>query len=235
MLAKPCLTWDELPERLAARLANGQPLPNRRGLSPAMSYGRHNGPARADARAAAVLILLYPHAGVWHLPLTRRTAHLAAHGGQVSLPGGAIEADETPAQAALREADEELGIRATDLTLLGTLSPVYVFNSNFLITPWVAATRNAVPFRPSPDEVAELIQLPLAELLTDDRTGRMVIGRGRLEFSAPCLQWCQAQVWGATYVVLGQLARVLRGLAAGDASEGRQPPHQDAQDSCRHR
>jgi 8-oxo-dGTP pyrophosphatase MutT (NUDIX family) len=224
MLSASASTLDDLPERLAARLASGQPLPGRHGLSPAMSYGRHSGPARADARAAAVLVLLYPHQNGWHLPLTRRTAHLTAHGGQVSLPGGSIEADETPAEAALREAEEELGIPAANLTLLGTLSPVYVFNSNFLITPWVAATRQAVCFRPNPAEVAELIELPLGELLRPENTGRVLICRGALQFSAPYLQWHGITVWGATHVVLGELGRILRGEPAGGllpSDEGR--------------
>jgi 8-oxo-dGTP pyrophosphatase MutT (NUDIX family) len=214
MTSVACLTSDDLPEQLAARLASGEPLPGRQGLSPAMSYGRHGGPARSDARDAAVLVMLYPLRGQWHLPLTRRPAHLTAHGGQVSLPGGAIEADEMPAQAALREANEELGISPTDLTLLGTLSTVYVFNSNFLITPWVAATRNRIPFRPNPDEVAEVIELPLSELMRPEQPARMVIRRGSLEFSAPYLEWHEAKVWGATNVVLGELGRVLRGERA---------------------
>jgi 8-oxo-dGTP pyrophosphatase MutT (NUDIX family) len=175
-----------------------------------MSYGRHGGPPRADARQAAVLVLLYQLNGQWHVPLTRRQAHLTQHAGQISLPGGAAEPGETLAGAALREASEELGIDSRQIRLLGTLSPVYVFNSNFHITPWVGATAERPEFQPCQAEVAELIELPLQVLLQPERATRTVIRRGGLELSAPCIMWQTTPIWGATHVMLGQLARVLQ-------------------------
>ena len=201
---------EDLPERLAQWLQTASRHPSRQGLSPAMSYGRHSGPPRADSREAAVLVLLYPRRGQWHLPLTRRQAYLTKHGGQISLPGGSLDPGETPAQAALRETDEELGVAPGDLTLIGALSPVYVFNSNFLIRPWVAATRQELPFRPNPDEVAELIEMPLQVLLQAENDPPILIRRGKLEFSAPCICWHGTQIWGATHVVLGELRRILK-------------------------
>ena len=97
----------DLPARLAARLK--QPLPGwaaQARYQPELSFGRHLGPAPSDAKPAAVLILLYPNGGRWHVPLTLRSAHLPDHAGQVSLPGGLIEPGEDSRQAALREFTE---------------------------------------------------------------------------------------------------------------------------------
>src|SRR5687768_16129785 len=86
------------------------------------------------AREAAVLILLYPHQGMLHFALTRRTDTVATHKGQISLPGGAIEAGESPAEAALREACEEIGV-CDGVRIIGELTPLYVVVSDFEIHP----------------------------------------------------------------------------------------------------
>ena len=96
-----------------------------------MSFGRHRGPAEFGARRAAVLVVLYPHEGQWHLPLILRPAHMLDHAGQVSLPGGTIEPRETSQEAAFREFSEELGVPSTDLQMFGQLSELYLFASNF--------------------------------------------------------------------------------------------------------
>ncbi len=109
---------------------------------------RHYDVAPPDARPAAVLLLLYPHEGpVAPAADVAAVAHLAAHAGQVSLPGGAVEPGETTAEAALREFHEELGDDGQPIDLLGTLSPLYVQASNYLVTPWVAAVRRAAAVR----------------------------------------------------------------------------------------
>ena len=72
---------------------------------------------------------------------------------------------ESSEEAALRELEEELGIDRFRSLLLGQLSPLYLFGTNFLITPWVAAVRDAVEFLPNREEVDEFLQVPLAHLL----------------------------------------------------------------------
>ena len=123
-------------------------------MSPELSYGRHAGPAPSTARHAAVMLLLFRRDGRWHLPLTERPSSLLRHGGQISLPGGTIEPGETSEQAAVRELREELGIDAP-VDMLGRLADCYVFASNFVVTPWLAATTVEPHWRPDAREVQQ--------------------------------------------------------------------------------
>lgn len=202
----------DLPEQLSMVLRDGyRTMPRSQRMSPQLSYGRHSGPAPHTARAAAVMMLLFQRDGRWHLPLTERPATLAHHGGQISLPGGAIEADESSQEAALRELEEELGI-SEHLTALGQLADCYVFASDFMITPWVAVTPIPPIWSPDPREVQAVVELPIQTLLDDNSIGRLTIERGPLRFHAPCVQVGDARVWGATSIILCELADVLRYL-----------------------
>jgi 8-oxo-dGTP pyrophosphatase MutT (NUDIX family) len=197
----------DLPERLAARLMQ-KPLPGRaaqRRFEPGLCYGRHFGPPTMWSRAAAVLVLLYPHEGGWHLPLTVRPATLVAHAGQISLPGGSIDPGETSPQAALRELEEELGIGGQEIELLGGLSPLYVFVSEFQVTPWIAVARRRPAFVPSPIEVAELLEVPLAHLVDPANQGRHMRRQRGVELSAPHFLWGRHRIWGATSMILAEL------------------------------
>lgn len=200
----------ELPDQLAAQLAG--PLPGWQAQAhyqPELSFGRHRGPAPTGARPAAVLVLLYPREGQWHVPLMLRPAHMPDHGGQVSLPGGVIEAGESSRQAALREFSEELGAPADELAVLGRLSPLYLFASNFQIEPWVAATGQAPPWNPSQREVERLLEVPLSHLLDPRNTGHIERRQRGLEFRAPCFSWEQERIWGATSMILAELVASL--------------------------
>lgn len=204
-------TAGDLPERLAKALSEGrQGGAARLRMSPELSYGRHAGPPPHTARPAAVMLLLFQRAGRWHLPLTERPATLARHGGQISLPGGSVDPCESSSQAALRELGEELGVEAP-VELLGRLADCYIFASDFLVTPWVAATTNDPQWKPHGSEVQRIIELPLDVLLDERSIGRMTIERGPLVFHAPCLRVGSACIWGATSVILSELGDVLRG------------------------
>jgi len=206
------MTASDLPEQLAAALRGGRTSGRARvRMSPEMSYGRHAGPAPQTARRAAVMILLFQRAGRWHIPLTERTPTLTHHGGQISLPGGAIDPGETSCQAALRELDEELGV-GEPVDILGQLAECYVFASDFLITPWVAALRSEPLWRPHDREVQGVVELPLEALLDERTVDQMTIQRGPLVFQAPCIRVGSASVWGATSVILNELGDVLCNL-----------------------
>ena len=207
---------DQLPERLRERLR--RELPGRmahREFSPPLAYGRHFGPPAADARCAAVLVLLYPHGDRWRLPLTLRPDHMVDHAGQISLPGGAMESGESPEVCAAREYEEELGTDARGLTLLGRLTPLYIFGSNFCVTPCVAMIERRPDFDPNPAEVAELLELDV-DALADPRSRAIEPMRRRgVDYPCPCLRCAEHRIWGATSMMLGEFSRVLQDVSRG--------------------
>jgi 8-oxo-dGTP pyrophosphatase MutT (NUDIX family) len=197
------------PEQLAATLRQSlaRGLPGRaaqRAMAHRLAYGRHHGPVHADARQAAVLLALHPTAKGWSIPAILRPVAMRAHAGQVSLPGGLIEAGETPAQTALREFEEELGTPAGGLIIVGPLSRIYVFVSGFEVTPIVAVSPVPLAFRPNPHEVALVLELPLALLADDANRGQHTIERRGLSFSVPHFAIGGQQIWGATSLILAE-------------------------------
>jgi 8-oxo-dGTP pyrophosphatase MutT (NUDIX family) len=173
---------------------------------------RYDRPA-ADARLAGVLVLLYPREGRWHLPLTLRPAHLPAHAGQVSLPGGALSPGETSREAAIREFHEELGAEGLPIRVLGRLSPIYTGASNFLVDPWVAVTDRVPQMTPNPQEVAELIEAPLAHLVDRSNFGSHERRHQGQSYTAPHFFCPPHQVWGATCMILGELVTLLEEIS----------------------
>jgi 8-oxo-dGTP pyrophosphatase MutT (NUDIX family) len=117
-----------------------------------------------DLRCAAVLVPLVMQDDEWHLLYTRRTATLQSHKGQVSFPGGACDDGETtPEQTALREANEEIGLTPSDITILGRLSDMITV-SFFQVTPVVGVVRWPVVFKVGVAEVARVFTIPLGWL-----------------------------------------------------------------------
>jgi 8-oxo-dGTP pyrophosphatase MutT (NUDIX family) len=208
-------TAADLPERLARALkTSGANCRDGERFAPELSYGRHFGPAPQDARSAAVIALLVPRRGHWHIPLTVRHAALDKHGGQISLPGGSVDAGETTADAARRELAEELGVWRS-VELVGELPESYVYVSNFRVAPWLAATRVEPVWQPQTGEVDRVVEMPIDALFDPRCRGITTIERGPVVFRAPCFQVGEDCVWGATSIILGQLAGVFRKIAEG--------------------
>jgi 8-oxo-dGTP pyrophosphatase MutT (NUDIX family) len=207
------LASNELPQRLAAALVDRGADP-RDGMqfAPELSYGRHLGPAPLTARPAAVIALLFQREGRWHVPLTVRHAALGKHGGQISLPGGSVDAGETTADAARRELAEELGV-SDSVDLVGPLAESYVYVSNFRVAPWLASTQVVPNWQPHDREVERVVEMPLEMLFDASCRGEITIERGPVTFRAPCYRIGEDCVWGATSIILGQLAGVLHRLA----------------------
>jgi 8-oxo-dGTP pyrophosphatase MutT (NUDIX family) len=115
-------------------------------------------------KCAAVLIPLVKDDGDWHILYTRRTHRVESHKGQVSFPGGACDDDETtPEQTALREAQEEIGVAAADVRVLGRLASLVTI-STFRVTPVVGVLRWPAVFRLNENEVERIFTVPLGWL-----------------------------------------------------------------------
>ena len=199
------------PELLRQRLA--RPLPGIAAcvdFEPELCYGRHQGPPAHDARQAAVLLLLYPGQTSWHVPLTVRPTSMSSHAGQVSLPGGLIEPGETVERAALRECCEELGEAGSEVQTLGHLSQIYVFASNFVVTPCVAWSPTRPRFEPNPTEVANLLEPSLVDLQDPDCRGSHLIDRRGVRFRVPHIVCDQHEIWGATSVILAEFLQIVK-------------------------
>lgn len=168
-----------------------------------------------QARPAAVLLLLYPAGDNLAFILTRRTETVAAHRGQISLPGGAHDAGDASLEAtALRETEEELAIHPDQVELLGSLAPLYVIVSDFEIYPFVGCTEQRPLFNPSPGEVAALLEVPLRSLVDDRCKDREDWDFGGFSLDVPFYRLGSSVVWGATAIILSEFEMRLR-IAAG--------------------
>ena len=164
-------------------------------------------------RPAAALLLLYPHDGDWHVPLTVRGAGLRHHGGQVSLPGGRLDRpDESVVEAALREANEEIGTSVADVEVLGELTPLQIPVSGFVLHPVVGAVTHRPEFVPAAEEVDRVIEVPIATLLEPDAVAwerRVMAQAPDVTIDVPYFAIEGARVWGATAMVLAEFIALL--------------------------
>jgi len=168
-------------------------------------------PPGVEPRQAGVLLLLYPIHGVLHLALTVRMPSLNYHSGQISLPGGGWEEGDASFQAtALREAQEEIGVGADGLELLGSLTPLYVPPSHNVVHPLVAYAPQRPAFQPDPQEVAELLEVPL-HLLLDPATRREEDWPWRgAPLHVPFYAVGEHKVWGATAIIVAEFLALVK-------------------------
>lgn len=160
-------------------------------------------------REAAVLVPLVDHPDGLTMIFTERTAHLAAHAGQVSFPGGQIEPDDVdPEDAALRETEEEIGLSRKSIEVLGRLD-IYLTRTGFRVTPVVGLVRPPFHLRPDPEEVAEVFEVPLSIILSPDNpqeVSREILGKPRRFYAFP---YQGHFIWGATAGMLVNLRDLL--------------------------
>jgi 8-oxo-dGTP pyrophosphatase MutT (NUDIX family) len=175
-------------------------------------------PARFSdgGRDAAALLLLYPHADEWHLPLTVRGSDLRHHTGQVSLPGGRVDVGESIEAAALREAAEEIGVRPDAVRVVGQLTPVQIPISGFVLHPVIGIADARPEFLLDDWEVARLIEVPLQALrdtsiVQTARRTREIDGRVD-EIDVPYFAVEGEEVWGATAMVLAEFLALLESI-----------------------
>lgn len=151
---------------------------------------------------ASVLVPLFEKDGEAHLLFLKRPEGDYRHAGQIAFPGGMRDGEETPLACALREANEEVGLAASDVTLLGELDEFDTVVTGFRVSPIVGVIPYPYPFRPDPVEVERLIEVPVAKLL--DPAIRRVEGRVYFYTVGNDL------IWGVTGGMLTPLLELIR-------------------------
>lgn len=206
---------DALSEALAGELPGNAPkrefwpLPVRRWPSDS---------ERATARRAAVLLALHQVEGGFAALLMRRAEFDGdVHSGQLALPGGGIEPDESALEAALRESEEEIGLPPRDVEILGGLSEHWIPVSRYLVSPFVGFVRELPQLRPEPGEVDAVISLPIGVLLDPARRGHFPRDVRGETLQIPCWKLKEGNLWGATAMILAEFLSIWRKLSeAGD-------------------
>ncbi len=161
-------------------------------------------------KPAAVLILLYPNNEEWCFFLTKRTTIVEHHKGQISLPGGIIEQNESSKNAALRETHEEIGIKYDKINIIGSLTSYYVPISGFEIFPFLGWTEEKPKTKINNLEVARLISVSTNDLVLDKNykiKNGMILGH---PVKIPYFDLCGEMVWGATSVILSEFRFMLK-------------------------
>ena len=128
-----------------------------------------------SARASAVLIPLFVEHGAWHLLFTLRTETVQSHRGQISFPGGSCDPeDATPLDTALRETEEEIGLKREHVDVLGQLDEHLTYVTGYRIWPFAGVFPYPYTFTPSRFEIAQILRLPLAGFLDPRRFEQQV-------------------------------------------------------------
>ena len=166
------------------------------------------------AREGAVMILLYQDEGTVRFPIIQRPIYPGVHSGQMALPGGKSEEDDKDLIAtALREMEEEIGVPANDVEVIGSLSSFYVAVSNFQILPVIGLTRKQPVYVPQQSEVADIISADLSHLINDAyRKEKEMVVTGGVILRSPYFDLEGREVWGATSMMLNEFKVILKGM-----------------------
>lgn len=204
----------QLPEWLYDRLQ--QPLPGLDAQLMLTPMGRReeieNLVIPADARKSSVLVLLYPGQDDWFFPLIQRPAYQGVHGGQIALPGGKMEPEDTSyIETALRESQEEIGIIPSKVEIIGQLSPIYIPPSRFWVQPVVGFVSEEPSFVPDAHEVEEILPTPAGIFQKEEIVKETTVTTsGGFRIRSKYYDIQNRIVWGATAMILSEFKVLTR-------------------------
>ena len=163
-------------------------------------------------KKAAILMLLYPKKSITHLALIVRNSYPGIHASQIAFPGGKVEEfDLSLSETALRETHEEIGISAKKVTVIRAFTEVYIPPSNFLVSPFLGFAEEELSFTICPDEVEEIIELPLYQFLDDEIVITVNMSTSYASnIQVPAFQINEHLVWGATAMMMSELKEILK-------------------------
>lgn len=162
------------------------------------------------AKHSGVMLLLFIQNNELHALLIKRPSHMKHHAGQVALPGGRIEPGETVIDTALRETWEEVGIEASSIQILGSLSDLYVQVSRFLIHPFVGWIDSVENLKINKNEVDKLIFFPINRMSYEIEYALIETVTGSV--NVPCFKFADDIIWGATSMILMEFFDLLKTL-----------------------
>jgi len=154
-----------------------------------------------DLKASAVLIPLFYNQGQYHVLFTERSEEVNFHKGQVCFPGGTREpSDSSLLQTALREAEEEISLKAKDIEILGEFDDRVTLTSNYVISPFVALIPHPYPFKADAREIREIFSVPLSFLMDE----------ANFKQDSYAYEYEGHIIWGATARILKQFMDLLK-------------------------
>jgi len=165
-----------------------------------------------DPRESSVLIVLFIRGREIYFPLIQRPQYTGIHSGQIGLPGGKVEDhDKDRIETALRETQEEIGIDAKDVVVLGKLTELYIQASHYNVLPVVGYLPYIPEYVPDPTEVSRVIEGRIFDLVSDNnRKVKELLIREKYHIMAPYFDINHEIVWGATAMMLSEFSAVLK-------------------------
>lgn len=198
---------------LSDKLINGLPGWNaQKSMSPVDTHRYLNPPD--TARQSAVMILISKVTSIEpQISYIRRTSRYPddPHSGQISFPGGGQESsDQTLLDTAVRECHEEIGVSEKDYTILGPLTPIYVYVSNYLVQPYIGYTNDVLSYKIQTDEVDDVIEVPLSYISHKSSIKTMDYSiRGNIIHNMPYYDLQPDILWGATAMITAELIELI--------------------------
>ena len=199
-----------LQERLQGELP-GALAQNKMSPSKRPTFGTF--PKQTTTRESSVLILLYIKNNEFYVPFIQRPKYHGAHSAQVSLPGGKFEPqDKNLMDTALRETWEEIGVKPDKIQIVGNLTPIYIPNSNYNVTPYVAYLAECPTFTPDAFEVDYIIEASLSQLIAPETIQSFVKNINGHIIEAPFFNIDNCEIWGATAMIISELKELINNL-----------------------
>lgn len=194
----------------ALNLPDFDPIPVRLPMVPSK---RALAPPPADHRLGAVLALFYPAGERLNVVLLKRPMTMRNHPGQIAFPGGRQDEGETFEQTAIRETVEEIGITADQYTIVGRIDPLYIPPSRFYVHCFVGWLPTRPTYIPNPAEVETIIEVPYTHFLDPANRGASEQDFGFGPINIPYFAFEAHEIWGATSVLLNELAHRIHVVA----------------------